>query len=70
MTSTSSTTVPVVRVAIDVAKLMHQVLIELPIRAVEHLEDRTAEGGNNDRRDEESPGPLRESRMQARLAFY
>ena len=30
MTSTSSTTSPVVRVAIDVAKLTHQVLLELP----------------------------------------
>ena len=30
MTSLSSTTSPVVRVAIDVAKLTHQVLLELP----------------------------------------
>ena len=30
MTSTSSTTSPVVRVAIDIAKLTHQVLLELP----------------------------------------
>jgi hypothetical protein len=30
MTSSFSTTLPVVRVAIDVAKLTHQVLLELP----------------------------------------
>ena len=30
MTSNSSTTSPVVRVAIDIAKLTHQVLLELP----------------------------------------
>lgn len=30
MTSIPSTTAPVVRVAIDVAKLTHQVLLELP----------------------------------------